>query len=90
MTTYQSSDRYIHNEAKGCKIIHEYRVERAPKDSTSPVIIDKCETHDVELCRCGVEWGKHSEVIEHVRQERIKEKEPLYLGNFMRALKQSE
>lgn len=57
----------VHCEPKGCKIITELRIERPRKDS-SPIRVDFCKIHNVEICRCGIEWGKHSEVNDYIRE----------------------
>lgn len=90
MTTYQQSldSEYVHHEAKGCKIKKFYRMERK-RDDSSPVRIDYCLTHNKEISRNGIEWGKYSEVMELVRKQREAMGEPLHLASLMRALKQN-
>ena len=56
-----------HFEAKGCLIYQNVRIERASKTSSDVVRIDYCHTHNVELSRKGIEWGKHGKVDEFIR-----------------------
>ena len=46
---------YKHTKQKNCQV-HLLRIE---KIGNNLLKIYYCETHKVEICRCGSEWGKH-------------------------------
>lgn len=35
--------------------------------ATGIVKIYFCKTHNVETCRCGIEWGKHAQFYDSLR-----------------------
>lgn len=54
-TETQDREQYRHKKQKGCSV-HLIRKEYIGKNM---IKIFLCETHGVETCRCGMEWGKH-------------------------------
>ena len=48
-----------HDIVSGCKTSFLRKEVRDPKKPDGVVLIFKCHTHDVEICKCGHEWGKH-------------------------------
>ena len=47
---------YFHSRMKGCKV-----EEEPPQSEWGRSRLIYCETHRVELCRCGWEWRHHYE-----------------------------
>lgn len=56
METNDKREQYKHNKSKGCQV-HFLRKEYIEKNIIN---IHFCETHRVEICRCGMEWGYHA------------------------------
>jgi len=54
MNQKQLENKHFHSSEKGCKILEEYK----SKHTNIPTRVF-CETHQVEICRCGWEWGWH-------------------------------
>ena len=49
---------YFHNPKFGCKLINKSLKNKASKYSKG-IPAGYCQTHEVDICRCGWEWGHH-------------------------------
>ena len=56
MENNEHRELHKHNQEKECEI----RFLKKEYVLNNIINIFFCETHGVELCRCGMEWGWHS------------------------------
>ena len=56
MENNDKREQYKHSKSKGCTV-HFLRKEYIEKNI---VCVHICDTHQVEICRCGMEWGYHT------------------------------
>ncbi len=50
-----NNEQYKHTKEKNCQV--EYLRTETSEGYKTQIYI--CKTHNVEVCRCGTEWGKH-------------------------------
>lgn len=50
---------HFHSIEKGCEIESRIKLTRLEKGKRKPFDTKYCKTHNVDICRCGFEWGYH-------------------------------
>lgn len=54
-----------HKVSDGCNV----QFLRKEEIGLGIVKIFFCTDHNVEVCRCGIEWGKHTEFYKEIKQK---------------------
>ena len=55
---------YKHDIKSGCEVVF---LENRPPNSKTFFRVFLCKTHTKEICRCGVEWGKHDNYNQYLK-----------------------
>lgn len=65
---------YKHDTDRGCDL-KKTRTERV---GFGIIDIYYCSIHKVETCRCGVEWGHHTEYYKDLKKRNAKSNLPIF------------
>lgn len=56
------AQKLINHSLCGLRLLRKERILNKNKKQRAGIIkVYYCDTHRLELCRCGLEWGRHEE-----------------------------
>jgi len=62
--------KYKHDRCDSWGWIRKEKVIEGGKETGGVIEIFYCPIHEIETCRCGIEWGKHVEYYQTLKHKK--------------------